>query len=51
MTIEIFDIKATINSKNKALLNWKKHNFIYEKNSEILIEKILEIEKNLREFY
>ena len=48
MTIEIFDIKATINSKNKALINWKKHNFIYEKNSEILIEKILEIEKNFK---
>ena len=48
MTIEIFDIKATINSKNKALINWKKHNFIYEKNSEILIEKILEIEKKFK---
>ena len=48
MTIEIFDTKATINSKNKATKNWKKHNFIYEKNSEILIEKIFEIEKKFK---
>ncbi len=48
MTIEIFDTKATINSKNKASKNWTKHNFMYKKNSEILIEKIFEIKKKFK---
>ena len=46
MTIKIFDTKSTIISKNKASKRWLEYNFIYERFSKILFEKIMEIGNN-----
>ena len=43
MSLKIFDTKSTIISKNKSHTHWKKYNFIFEKFSHILFQKIYEI--------
>ena len=48
MSLEIFDIKATVKSKNNASKYWANHNFIYKLSSNILSEKILELKDNFK---
>tara|TARA_B100000989_G_scaffold287724_1_gene257619 strand:- start:681 stop:1484 length:804 start_codon:yes stop_codon:yes gene_type:complete len=45
MKLKIFDTKATIISKKKALKKWNEHNFLYKKISLSVLEKIKEIKK------
>ena len=42
MTKFIFDTKSLIKSKDKAVKDWQRHNFIFKKFSQILYEKVLE---------
>ena len=49
MSLEIFDIKATVKSKNNASTHWENHNFIYKLSSNILSEKILELKDNFKQ--
>jgi len=43
MLEKIFDRKLIVTRKNRASKNWEKHNFVYLKYSDILFEKITEI--------
>ena len=48
MKSSIIDIKSIINSKNKSSNNWEKHNFLFEKISNILKKKISEFNNNFK---
>ena len=39
----LIDINSLINSKNKSSKNWYKHNFLFNKISELLGEKLKEL--------
>ena len=43
-----FNKKSLIVSKNKASANWEKHNFIFSRFSNILIEKVNEINSQFK---
>ena len=43
---QLFDRKLIIKSKNKALKNWKEHNYLYNFIANILYEKINELKEN-----
>ena len=42
----LIDIDSLINSKNKSSKNWYKHNFLFNKISELLGEKLKELGSN-----
>ncbi len=42
----LIDINSLINSKNKSSKNWYKHNFLFDKISELLGEKLKELGSN-----
>ena len=46
--VEIFDTNSLIKQKNKAILDWNKHNFIFKKSSEIVLKKLREINQNFK---
>jgi len=46
--VEIFDTDSLIKLKNKALINWHKHNFIFKQSSEIVFKKLAEINQNFK---
>ena len=42
----LIDIDSLINSKNKSSKNWYEHNFLFNKISELLGEKLKELGNN-----
>ena len=42
----LIDINSLINSKNKSSKNWYEHNFIFNKISKLLGEKLKELGSN-----
>ena len=44
--ISLIDINSLINSKNKSSKNWYEHNFLFNKISKLLGEKIKELGSN-----
>ncbi len=46
--VEIFDIDSLIKKKNKALLDWHNHNFIFKQSAEIVFKKLNEINQNFK---
>jgi SAM-dependent methyltransferase len=48
MNHNIIDIDSLIHSKNKSSIRWKKHNFLFEKFSEIVEKKLYELGNNYK---